>query len=70
MMLPPSTFHSIEALNAWLAQRFDMIKAAGLGIAYHAKPVVAAEAGAAIRHTDLTAALFFQGFTAAEFVHA
>jgi len=51
------------------ANDLDMIKAAGLGIAYHAKPVVAAEAGAAIRHTDLTAALFFQGFTAAEFVH-
>ncbi|MEX1249741.1 MAG: phosphoserine phosphatase SerB [Hyphomonas sp.] len=51
------------------ANDLDMIKAAGLGIAYYAKPVVAAEAGAAIRHTDLTAALFFQGFTAAEFVH-
>jgi phosphoserine phosphatase len=51
------------------ANDLDMIKAAGLGIAYHAKPVVAAEAAAAIRHTDLTAALFFQGFTASEFVH-
>lgn len=51
------------------ANDLDMIKAAGLGIAYHAKPVVAAEASAAIRHTDLTAALFFQGFTASQFVH-
>lgn len=51
------------------ANDLDMIKAAGLGIAYHAKPVVAAEAAASIRHTDLTAALFFQGFTAAQFVH-
>jgi phosphoserine phosphatase len=51
------------------ANDLDMIKAAGLGIAYHAKPVVAAEAAASIRHTDLTAALFFQGFTAADFVH-
>ncbi len=51
------------------ANDLDMIEAAGLGIAYHAKPVVAAKAAAAIRHTDLTAALFFQGFTASEFVH-
>jgi len=51
------------------ANDLDMITAAGLGIAYHAKPVVAAEAAAAIRHTDLTAALFFQGFTADQFVH-
>lgn len=51
------------------ANDLDMIKAAGLGIAYHAKPVVAAEAAASIRHTDLTAALFFQGFTADQFVH-
>lgn len=51
------------------ANDLDMIRAAGLGVAYHAKPVVAAEAHAAIRHTDLTAALFFQGYTAADFVH-
>ena len=51
------------------ANDLDMIKAAGLGVAYQAKPVVAAEAHGAIRHTDLTAALFFQGFTAADFVH-
>ena len=51
------------------ANDLDMITAAGLGVAYHAKPVVAAEANAAIRHTDLTAALFFQGFIAADFVH-
>ena len=51
------------------ANDLDMIKAAGLGVAYHAKPVVAAEAAASIRHTDLTAALFFQGFTADQFVH-
>jgi phosphoserine phosphatase len=51
------------------ANDLDMIQAAGLGIAYRAKPIVASEASAAIRHTDLTAALFFQGFTAADFVH-
>jgi phosphoserine phosphatase len=49
------------------ANDLDMIRAAGLGIAYHAKPVVAAQAHAAIVHTDLTAALFFQGYSADAF---
>ena len=35
----------------------------GLGVAYHAKPVVAAAAGAAIDHNDLTALLYLQGYT-------
>ncbi|KCZ56364.1 hypothetical protein HY29_08720 [Hyphomonas beringensis] len=50
------------------ANDLAMIKAAGLGIAYKAKPIVASEAHAAIAHTDLRAALFFQGYTANEFV--
>jgi len=50
------------------ANDLAMIKASGLGVAYHAKPVVAAEAHAAIEHTDLRAALFFQGYEAKEFV--
>jgi phosphoserine phosphatase len=49
------------------ANDLDMIKAAGLGIAYRAKPIVAAEAGARIAHTGLEAALFFQGYRRAEF---
>jgi phosphoserine phosphatase len=44
------------------ANDLDMIRAAGLGIAYKAKPIVAAETLARIEHTDLTAALFFQGY--------
>lgn len=52
------------------ANDLAMICAAGLGVAYRAKPVVAAEAAGAIRHTDLTAALFFQGYKASEFVRA
>jgi phosphoserine phosphatase len=44
-----------------------MIKAAGLGVAYKAKPIVAAETSARIEHTDLTAALFFQGYREDEF---
>ena len=40
----------------------------GLGIAYHAKPLVAAAAGAAIRHGDLTALLYAQGIPRAKWV--
>ncbi|MEZ5994858.1 MAG: phosphoserine phosphatase SerB [Hyphomonadaceae bacterium] len=49
------------------ANDLDMIKAAGLGVAYRAKPLVAAEAAARIDHTGLEAALFFQGYKRAEF---
>ena len=44
-----------------------MLRAAGLGVAYRAKPVVAAEADARVEHTDLTALLYFQGYRAEEF---
>ncbi|ANP47268.1 phosphoserine phosphatase SerB [Candidatus Viadribacter manganicus] len=50
------------------ANDLDMIKAAGLGIAYRAKPLVAAEADAKIDYTSLEAALFFQGYRRGEFV--
>ncbi len=50
------------------ANDLAMIKAAGLGVAYHAKPVVAAEADARIEHTDLRALLYFQGYPASAFV--
>lgn len=39
-----------------------MIAQAGLGVAYHAKPVLNAVANARILYTDLTAALYFQGY--------
>ncbi len=45
-----------------------MIEAAGLGIAYDAKPVVAACAAARINHGTLESALFFQGIARREFV--
>ena len=50
------------------ANDLDMIKAAGLGIAYRAKPLVAAEADVRIDHTSLETALFFQGYARGEFV--
>jgi phosphoserine phosphatase len=49
------------------ANDLDMIKAAGLGLAYRAKPLVAAEADAKIDHMSLEAALFFQGYRREDF---
>ena len=48
------------------ANDIPMIEAAGLGIAYHAKPKAAAAADAAIRHGDLTALLYAQGVPRSE----
>ena len=50
------------------ANDLGMIEEAGLGIAYHAKPAVAALAGGRIEHCDLTAVLFAQGFARKDFV--
>ena len=50
------------------ANDLAMIEAAGLGVAYRAKPVVAARAHARVDHVDLTALLYFQGYRAADFV--
>lgn len=52
------------------ANDLAMIKAAGLGVAFRAKPIVAAEAGARIRHGDLTALLYLQGYQRSEFAVA
>ena len=52
------------------ANDLAMIQRAGLGVAYHAKPVVAAAAGASVDHNDLTALLYLQGYTDAEIVKA
>jgi len=50
------------------ANDLAMIQAAGLGVAYHAKPAVAAAASARIDFGDLTALLYAQGFRRDEFV--
>jgi phosphoserine phosphatase len=50
------------------ANDLAMIEAAGLGVAYRAKPVVAARAHARLDHADLTALLYFQGYRADAFV--
>jgi phosphoserine phosphatase len=44
------------------ANDIPMIEAAGLGIAYHAKPRTAAAAQAAVHHGDLTVLLYAQGY--------
>lgn len=44
------------------ANDVPMLKEAGLGVAYHAKPAAAAAAGASIVHNDLTALLYAQGW--------
>lgn len=50
------------------ANDVDMIRAAGLGVALHAKPFVAAEAAARIDFGDLTALLYLQGYSDDEIV--
>lgn len=50
------------------ANDLPMIEAAGLGVAFRAKPAVEAAAPAAIRHGDLTALLFIQGYRQTQFV--
>jgi phosphoserine phosphatase len=50
------------------ANDLPMLKAASLGVAFHAKPVVAAELQACIDHGDLTALLYMQGYRRSDFV--
>jgi phosphoserine phosphatase len=73
----------LEALHEFAAQRgvklhatlavgdgandLDMLRSAGLGVAFHAKPIVAREAKAKVDHADLRALLFAQGYPASEF---
>lgn len=52
------------------ANDLAMIAASGLGVAYHAKPALAAAAHARIDHADLTALLYAQGYRRDEFVEA
>jgi phosphoserine phosphatase len=52
------------------ANDVPMIEAAGLGVAFHGKPVLREAAGACIDHGDLTALLYAQGYRREEFVEA
>ena len=49
------------------ANDLEMVRAAGLGVAFRAKPILADAASVAIRHGDLTALLYLQGYRQPEF---
>jgi phosphoserine phosphatase len=49
------------------ANDLAMLRAAGLGLAYRAKPIVAEQVRNRIEHTDLRSALFAQGYPASVF---
>ena len=50
------------------ANDLAMIRKAGLGVAYRAKPIVAAAAGARLDHFDLTGLLYAQGIARSDWV--
>lgn len=52
------------------ANDLPMLLAAGLGVAFRAKPVVVAQARFSVAHADLRALLFAQGYRAAEITSA
>ncbi len=59
--------HEVMAIGDG-ANDIPMIREAGLGIAYHPKPAAAAAADITIRHGDLTALLYLQGYSDGDFV--
>ena len=52
------------------ANDLSMLRGAGIGVAFRAKPAVAAASHARIDHGDLTALLYMQGYRRDEFVAA
>ena len=50
------------------ANDLPMLLAAGLGVAYHGKPLLREQVRAQVNHTDLRTLLFFQGYLHEEFV--
>jgi phosphoserine phosphatase len=50
------------------ANDLPMLETAGLGVAFRAKPIVAAAAHARVDYGDLTALLYLQGYKREEFV--
>ena len=50
------------------ANDLGMLGLAGAGVALHAKPVVSAQCDIRVNHGDLTALLFLQGYSRAEFL--
>lgn len=50
------------------ANDLPMLQAAGLGVAFHAKPSVAAASRVRVEHGNLTALLYLQGYRSSDFV--
>ncbi len=50
------------------ANDLPMLQGAGLGVAFHAKPIVASQVAARIDHGDLTALLYLQGYRRSQFI--
>lgn len=50
------------------ANDLAMLAAAGLGVAFRAKPIVAEKSAASIVHGDLTALLYLQGYRRTDFI--
>jgi phosphoserine phosphatase len=71
-LLAEAAAHGIDASECLAvgdgANDIPMIEAAGLGVAYHAKPKTAAAASARIDHGDLTALLYAQGYARKDWV--
>lgn len=61
------TFRDVIAVGDG-ANDLGMLQQAGAGVALHAKPAVAEQAGIRINHGDLTALLYLQGYSVADFV--
>ena len=64
--------HDVDAVDTLAvgdgANDLGMIEKAGMGVAFHAKPAVAAAAHARIDFGDLSALLYMQGYQRSEFV--
>ena len=64
--------HDIDAIDTLVvgdgANDLAMIEQAGMGVAFHAKPAVAAAARARIDFGDLSALLYMQGYKRSEFI--
>jgi len=50
------------------ANDLPMLKQAGIGVALHAKPLVASAAPYSLKHADLSALLYMQGYNEEEFI--
>jgi hypothetical protein len=57
----------VKTLDTMAAEMDKKLAEAGLGVAFRAKPAVAAAAHARIDHADLTALLYAQGYRIDEF---